>query len=88
MTSSSYVFDDYWNAANKALTHVKVNGVWKHGETRDPQAQSAAGGLSSTANDMARWLRLQLAGGSIDGQQLIKPEVLQLMRQPVMDSSP
>jgi CubicO group peptidase (beta-lactamase class C family) len=88
MNSSSYRFSDYWNAANKALTHVKIDGVWQHGETRNAQAQSPAGGLSSTANDMARWLRLQLGDGTIDGQQLIKPEVLQLMRQPHMDSSP
>jgi hypothetical protein len=88
MTSSSYDFDEYWNSANKALTHVKVNGVWQHGETRNAQAQSPAGGLSSTANDMSRWLRLQLADGTIDGQQLIRPEVLQIMRQPAMDSSP
>lgn len=82
MTSSSYRFSDYAAATNKALTHVQVNGTWQHTETRDPQAQSPAGGLSSTANDMARWLRLQLADGTLDGTQLIKPGVLQVMRSP------
>jgi CubicO group peptidase (beta-lactamase class C family) len=82
MTSSSFLFSDYLNAPNRALTHVKTATGWQHGETRNPQAQSPAGGLSSTANDMARWMLLQLGDGAIDGQRLIDAGVLQVMRQP------
>jgi CubicO group peptidase (beta-lactamase class C family) len=82
MTSSSYSFADYLRAPNKALTHVRTDAGWVHGETRNPQAQSPAGGLSSTANDMARWLTLQLGDGELDGRRLIDGDVLQVMRQP------
>ena len=82
MTSSSFLFSDYLNAPNRALTHVRTDAGWVHGPTRNPQAQSPAGGLSSTANDMARWMLLQLGDGVLDGQRLIDAGVLQVMRQP------
>ncbi len=41
-----------------------------------------AGAICSTASDLARWLRFQLAGGAIDGQQLIAPAVLDETRTP------
>ena len=88
MTRSSFRFGDYLSRENKALTNQKVDGVWQRGETRNPQAQSPAGGLSSTANDMARWLMLQLGNGALDGQQLIPGAVLQIMRQPHSISGP
>lgn len=82
MTSSSYSFADYLRAPNKALTHVRTDAGWVHSETRNAQAQSPAGGLSSTANDMARWMLLQLGDGALDGQLLVDGDVLQVMRQP------
>src|SRR5690606_5484821 len=55
-------------------------------------AQSPAGGVSSTAHDMAKWLRLQLVNGRYDGKQLINPAALATMRtaasQPHPPSSP
>ncbi|MBI1352661.1 MAG: serine hydrolase [Actinomycetales bacterium] len=88
MTRSSFRFGDYLARQNKALTNQQVDGVWRPGETRNPQAQSPAGGLSSTANDMARWLMLQLGNGTLDGQELIPADILQIMRQPHSVSGP
>lgn len=88
MTNSSFRFADYVNAPNKALTHMEKDGRWVHGETRDPQPQSPAGGLSSTAHDMGRWMVLQLGNGVLDGTPLIDPDVLQEMRQPHSISGP
>ena len=82
MTSSSYRFADYLRSPNKALTHRPVDGVWQHLESLDADPEAPAGGLSSTVNDMARWMLLQLGDGTIDGRQLIDPAVLQVMRQP------
>ena len=37
------------------------------------------GGIYSTARDMAQWLKLQLAEGTCDGKQLLKPETIREM---------
>src|SRR5690606_3478733 len=58
------------------VTHVKVNGSYVHGQERDPDAQSPAGGVSSSVNDMARWLSFLLAGGSYGGRQIVDPAAL------------
>ncbi|WP_331738460.1 serine hydrolase [Streptomyces sp. NBC_01276] len=72
MTHTSSRFSDYEKAADRALTHVKTaDGTWKPLHVRDADAQTAAGGVSSNARDMARWLRLQMGGGKIDGKQVI-----------------
>ncbi len=70
MTSTSARFADYVGAANHALLHVKVDGRWTAKNTRQPDAQSPAGGVSSTLRDMTRWLRYQLAGGRFEGRQV------------------
>jgi CubicO group peptidase (beta-lactamase class C family) len=88
MTSSSYLFSDYLNAPDRAVTHVLKDGTWQPGEVRNAQPEAPAGGLSSTANDMARWLLLQLGNGTLNGRNLIDPAVLQLMRQPHSVSVP
>ncbi len=41
-----------------------------------------AGGLNSTAVDMARWMRFQLAGGELDGRRLISAEALRETHEP------
>ena len=88
MTSTSSRYSDYLSAENRAVTHQRRSGVWIPGPPRNPDPQSPAGGVSSTANDMARWMQLQLGNGTLDGVPLIgDPAVIQLMRQPRFFSS-
>jgi CubicO group peptidase (beta-lactamase class C family) len=86
MTSTNSRYRDYLSAENPATTHQRHNGHWIAGPPRDPDAQSPAGGVSSTANDMARWMQLQLGNGALE-MDLIKPDVLPVMRQPHSFSS-
>lgn len=86
MTSTSSRYADYVNAANKATTYDLVDGKYIVGE-RDPQAQSPAGGVSSTAADMAKWLQMELADGSFNGTQVVDAQALQTTRVPHMTSS-
>ncbi|WP_030767731.1 serine hydrolase [Streptomyces sp. NRRL F-2664] len=89
MTHTSSRFSDYEKAADRALTHVKTpDGTWKPRYVRNPDAQTAAGGVSSNARDMARWLRLQLGGGKIDGKQVINSEGLAATHVPHSISQP
>jgi len=82
MNSTSSKYNDYLAAPNRAITHQSEDGVWFPGPPRNPQPESPAGGVSSSVNDMARWLRLHLGNGTLDGEKLIKADVLQMMRQP------
>lgn len=71
MQSSSSRFVDFDKRPNKALGHVLVDGKWVQKYRRDPEAQSPAGGVSSSVTDVSKWLRLQLANGRFEGRQVV-----------------
>ncbi|MGW1882614.1 serine hydrolase [Streptomyces sp. NPDC001970] len=89
MDSTSSAFADYEKATNKAVTHVRTaDGTWQAKFVRDADAQAPAGGVSSTASDMTRWLRLQLANGKLDGKRIIDAEALEHTHLPEIVSQP
>jgi hypothetical protein len=61
---------------NHAANHVKAGDKWEPRFQRDPDPQSAAGGVSSSVNDMARWLIMLLGNGTYNGQRIASPEAL------------
>jgi Beta-lactamase/Domain of unknown function (DUF3471) len=67
---------------------VRQGGAWVAKYTRDPDAQSPAGGVSSSARDMALWLRLQLGRGTVDGREIVKAAPLDETHRPQMVSTP
>ncbi|MGH7117251.1 MAG: serine hydrolase domain-containing protein, partial [Stellaceae bacterium] len=82
MKHTSSRFADFTASANRALGHVRLDGSWVARYTRDPDAQSPAGGASSTARDMAMWLRLQLGGGRLGGKEIVAAEPLDETHRP------
>jgi len=82
MKSSSYRFADYAKAPNRARLHVLIDGKWVAKHTRQPDAQAPAGGASTTLNDLARWLRLQLNDGKFEGRQVVASAALAETRTP------
>jgi CubicO group peptidase (beta-lactamase class C family) len=88
MKSSSSRFADYAAARNRAHLHVRVAGKWVPRYVRDPDAQSPAGGVSSTARDLAQWVRLQLGGGKFNGKRLIAARALAETHRPQIISRP
>ena len=76
MTSTSSRFADFQARANRAVGHVKTPDGYQPLYTRDPDAQSPAGGVSSSINDMARWLTLVLGNGTYNGVRIASPEAL------------
>jgi CubicO group peptidase (beta-lactamase class C family) len=76
MSSTSSKFADYVNSPNRAYTHVKDGDSYVARYVREPEAQSPAGGVSSTARDMAQFMRLQLADGKHNGRQIVASEPL------------
>ncbi|KUH38233.1 serine hydrolase [Streptomyces kanasensis] len=88
MDSTSSSFTDYEKAANKAVTHVKQGDTWQPEFVRDANAQSPAGGASSTVRDMTKWLRLQLGNGKFEGRQVIDSDALDETHLPHIVSEP
>jgi CubicO group peptidase (beta-lactamase class C family) len=84
MTSASSRYADFFAQSNKALGHVLVDGKWVQKFKRDPDAQSPAGGVSSSVNDVAKWIRLQLANGKFDGKQIVDEKALAETHHPQM----
>src|SRR5438034_2787300 len=76
MNSTSSRYADFVARTNKALGHVLVDGKWVQKFKRDPDAQSPTGGVSSSVNDLAKWMRLQLANGKFDGKQIVNEKAL------------
>lgn len=76
MTRTSSRFDDFINRVNHASGHVLIDDAWTPEYVRNADAQSPAGGVSSSASDMARWIRLQLANGQLDGAQIVPADAL------------
>ncbi|MFE2528681.1 serine hydrolase [Streptomyces sp. NPDC059382] len=89
MTRTSTEFAAFERATDKAATHVRnPDGSWSPRFVRDPDAQSPAGGVSSTARDMSRWLRLQLAEGTLDGRRVVPQDTLARTHVPEIVSQP
>ena len=77
MTNTSAVFADFAEADNHADTYVVMNGIAEQTAVLfNDDVNSPAGGVSSTLNDMIRYLRLQLNDGTINGVQVIDAAAL------------
>ncbi|WP_066738687.1 serine hydrolase [Cupriavidus sp. D384] len=85
-TSSRYA--DFAARDNRALGHVKVNGAWVQGMGTMPDAQSPAGGVSSSVNDLAKWLIMLLATGEFAGQRIVDAAALAPALAQQMQSGP
>lgn len=83
MSSTSYRFEDFGRWENRAAPHYRTaDGVWAPGDLTDDDAAAPAGGVSSNLRDLTRWLRLQLAGGTFDGQQVVASGPLRETHRP------
>jgi CubicO group peptidase (beta-lactamase class C family) len=64
MTRTSSTYADYLSHSNRATGHVRDGDGWVvTPQPRQPDGQTPAGGVSSTVNDMLRWLRMELGAG-------------------------
>ncbi len=88
MRRTSSRFADFAAQDNRAWGHVVAGISWdSYGAMparyvvqeppRQPDAQSPAGGVSSSAADMAQWMKLVLAGGVWQGKPLASAAALQ-----------
>ncbi len=87
MTSTSSRFADYISRSNRAVTHRLINGKYVADTVRQPDAESPAAGVSSSARDMAKWLTMVLHSGQYDGQQVVGEKALEQAGLPHIISS-
>lgn len=67
-TSASRMYAD----PNVAFPVQEVEGHWQLAAVRKTdRTMHAAGGMGSTANDLATWLRLNLSDGTFDGKRIV-----------------
>lgn len=76
MSATSSRFADFEKRSNRAVGHVKVGDGFKPKYQRLPDAQSPAGGVSSSATDLARWLAMVMQNGKSGGRQMIAAQSL------------
>jgi CubicO group peptidase (beta-lactamase class C family) len=76
MSSTSSRFADYQARADRAVGHIRIDGGYQPQYQRDPDPQSPAGGVSSSANDMARWLTMVLGNGDFEGKRIVDEQAL------------
>jgi CubicO group peptidase (beta-lactamase class C family) len=76
MTSTSSRFSDYENRKNKAALHILLHGQPVNRFVREADTEAPAGGVSSSARDLAEWVRLQLNQGKWNGKQIIHANAL------------
>ena len=83
MTATSSRFAEYMAREDRAAPHVRRSGQWQLTPIqRDPDPESPAGGVSSSANDLATWMRLQLGQGTLAGKELIPKAALAPVHTP------
>jgi CubicO group peptidase (beta-lactamase class C family) len=88
MHSTSTRFADFETRSNRALGHIKVGDRFEHKYQRMPDAQAPAGGVSSSVNDLARWLAMVTQGGVSEGKAFIEKKALLPAMSPQAFSSP
>ncbi len=88
LQSTSSRYQDFIDSNRRAAGHVLVDGTWVARYQRDPDAQSPAGGVSSSIRDVMTWLRLQLGNGTIDGEDVISAAALAETHRPQIVSNP
>jgi CubicO group peptidase (beta-lactamase class C family) len=88
MGSTSSRFADYLRAPNRAAPHVLRDGRWTPNEPFDADRQSPAGGVSSSVNDIAQWMRMMLGNGVYEGRRIVSSDALMAMRTPHSVSTP
>ena len=82
---NTVVSDAEWNASQDRATGYRWDAKDGRMEVQKPidtTTIGAGGAIKSSARDMANWIRFQLANGSFDGRQLVKPETLAETKTP------
>lgn len=82
MERTSTSVDSLAGLDDVATPHAVIGGEARPVPYRNIDHVGPAGSINSTASDMARWLRLQLAGGTVDGRRVLAEPTLAETHRP------
>ena len=88
MTRTSSRFADFVARSNRVTGHRKVGGRWAVQTLRMPDAQAPAASVTSSVNDMAKWLALMLGEGMFAGRRVVDAAALAAAVSPQIETSP
>jgi CubicO group peptidase (beta-lactamase class C family) len=92
MDESNVRHSDATSGGNVAATHARIDGEVRPIAPFDSDNTNPAGGINSSADDMARWLTVQLADGKLpDGSRLFSEATareLTTMVTPIPEADP
>lgn len=86
MRRTSSRFDDFMQRDNRVTGHRWMNHEWRVHPLRMPDAQGPAASVTSSVNDLAKWLSLLLGEGAFAGQRIVEPAALAPAVSPQMAS--
>jgi CubicO group peptidase (beta-lactamase class C family) len=87
MTRTTSRYADFLQQPNRARGHVKYTGTWQVSAIpRDADAQSPAGGVSSSVDDLAKWMAMVMGRGMHEGRRIVDEAALQACVTPQMSS--
>lgn len=77
MTSTTTVHEQYLASDDRAAMHARTGEAkFEQLFDRNADAEAPAGGVASTAGDIAKWMNMVLANGEVNGAEFIDPSVL------------
>ncbi|MEP6699670.1 MAG: serine hydrolase [Bacteroidota bacterium] len=82
MNNSLALSRDIQTAANKSAAHTVVMGVLKKIPYGNIDNLAPAGSISSSVNDMSKWVMMQLNNGKLDGKEIIPSSAIAETRTP------
>ncbi len=82
MNSTLALSKDISTAANKATAHTVWMGELKKIPYGRIDAMAPAGAISSSANDMSKWVMMLLNNGKLDGKEIISASAIAQTRLP------
>ena len=82
MNASTTSMDQLAEAENVATPHAKIDGQVRTIPLRDLDNTAPAGAIGSNAVELGEWLKLQLAGGTKTGKELLKAAAVREMHAP------
>lgn len=88
MTRTSSRNADFVNRVNRVTAHRKIDGTWQViNPMRMPDAQAPAASVTSSVNDLAKWLSMVLGRGVFAGQRIVDATALSTALSPQMQTA-
>jgi CubicO group peptidase (beta-lactamase class C family) len=77
MTDTSYSYADLMKRTDRASLHTLDGSTFTPNGNADEDRQAPAGGASSSARDLTKWMTMLLAGGVYNGKRIVDTKDLQ-----------